>query len=211
MKQLLDFLPVAAFFAVYLASDIYFATAALMAAAVLQVAFFKAKGWPIGRQMWAVFWVALVFGALTLLFRNALFIQWKPTIVYWAMAVAIGGSRFIGRGDHVQRALGKALVLPDRAWRNLTWAWAATMALAGVANILVAYRFSEQAWVTYKLVTAFAVPLLLTFGSVGYLAASGQLPAGLGGKDGLEGASSKDGEPARARAEGPEQKTGESA
>ena len=194
MKQLIDFLPVAAFFAVYLASDIYFATAALMAAAVLQVVFFKLKGWPISRQMWAVFWVALVFGALTLLFRNALFIQWKPTIVYWAMAVAIGGSRFIGRGDHVQRALGKALVLPDRAWRNLSWAWAATMALAGVANILVAYRFSEQAWVTYKLVTAFAVPLLLTFGSVAYLAASGQLPAGLAEKDDSDGTASKEAE-----------------
>lgn len=194
MKQLIDFLPVAAFFAVYLASDIYFATAALMAAAVLQVLFFKLKGWPISRQMWAVFWVALVFGALTLLFRNALFIQWKPTIVYWAMAVAIGGSRFIGSGDHVQRALGKALVLPDRAWRNLSWAWAATMALAGVANIFVAYRFSEQAWVTYKLVTAFAVPLLLTFGSVAYLAASGQLPAGLAEKDSDDGAASKEAE-----------------
>ena len=183
MKQLIDFLPVAIFFAAYLAADIYVATAALMVAAVLQVGFFKLKSWRINGQMWAVFWVALVFGALTLVFRNALFIQWKPTIVYWAMAVAIGGSRFVGRGDHVQRALGKVLKLPERAWRNLSWAWAAAMALAGVANIYVAYEFSEQTWVTYKLVTAFAVPLLLTFGSVAYLSASGMLAEAIGGAD----------------------------
>ena len=199
MKQLIDFLPVAVFFAVYLATDIYIATAALMAAAVVQIALFKLKGWRINGQMWAVFWVALVFGALTLAFRNALFIQWKPTIVYWAMALAIGGSRFVGRGDHVQRALGKVLVLQDRAWRNLSWAWAAAMALAGVANIYVAYEFSEQTWVAYKLAAAFATPLLLTFGSVAYLGAAGMLPKSLGGEGEGAGGEAEDVEDAKVR------------
>ena len=176
MKQLIDFLPIVAFVGVYAAADIYAATIALMAAAALQVAFFKLKGWRVTGQMWTVFWGALVFGALTLAFRDPLFIMWKPTIVYWLMAVAIVGSRFVGKGDYVQRALGKVLALPDRAWRTLAWGWGAAMALAGVANILVALEFSEAAWVAYKLASAFALPLLLVVGSFGYLAASGQLP-----------------------------------
>ena len=137
MKQLIDFLPIVAFFGAYLVADIYVATVAMMVAAVSQVVVFKLKAWPIGGQMWLVFWGALVFGAMTLALRDPLFIKWKPTIAYWIMAVVIVGSRFIGRGDHVQRALGKlgeVLVLSDRSWRTLTWSWASAMAVAGVAN-----------------------------------------------------------------------------
>lgn len=188
MKQLVDFLPVLAFVGVYVFTDIFVATAALMGSAVVQLAVFKWKGWPISRQMWVVIWVALVSGALTLLFQNKTFIQWKPTIVYWIMACAIVGSRYVGTGDHIQKALGRVLVLADRAWARLTWGWGVAMLAAGGANLAVAYGFSEQAWVTYKLVSAFAIPVVLTVGSVGYLAASGQLPEDLPEEEALEGA-----------------------
>ena len=191
MKQLIDFLPIVAFFGVYLATDIYTATVALMVAAVVQIAFFKLKGWSINGQMWAVFWGAVVFGSMTLIFRDPLFIQWKPTIVYWIMAVAIVGSRFVGKGDHVQRALGKVLVLPDRAWRALAWSWSLAMVAAGVANLYVAYQFGEAAWVTYKFVSAFALPVLLTVSSVAYLAVSGQLQH-VSGPDGSMAANDAD-------------------
>ena len=176
MKQLVDFLPVLVFVGVYVFTDIFVATGALMGSAVAQLAVFKWKGWPVSRQMWIVIWVALVSGALTLVFQNKTFIQWKPTIVYWIMAVALVGSRYVGEGDHIQKALGKALVLPERAWAHLTWGWAVAMVLAGGANLAVAYGFSEAAWVTYKLVSSFVIPIVLTVGSVVYLAASGQLP-----------------------------------
>ena len=98
-----------------------------MATAVVQLAVFKWQGWPVSRQMWVVIWVALISGALTLLFQNKTFIQWKPTIVYWVMAGAIVGSRYVGTGDHIQKALGGMLVLPDRAWAHLAWGWGVAM------------------------------------------------------------------------------------
>ena len=174
MKQLFDFLPIIAFVGVYLVADIYWATVALMVAAAAQVGFCKLTRRPVNGQMWVVFWGAMVFGGLTLALRDPLFIMWKPTIVYWIMAVAIGGSRFVGKGDFLQRALGKVLTLPERAWRALCWLWATTMALAGVANLWVAYQFSETTWVAYKFASAFAIPIVLMLGSFGYLAASGQ-------------------------------------
>ena len=175
MKQLVDFLPVIAFVGVYVFTDIFVATAALMATAVLQFAIFKVKGWPVSRQMLVVIWVALISGGLTLALQDKTFIQWKPTIVYWIMGAAIIGSRYVGRGDYIQKAMGKMLVLPDPTWARLTFGWGAAMFLAGVANLAVAYGFSEQAWVLYKFVSAFGIPLLLTLGSVAYLAATGQL------------------------------------
>ena len=179
MKQLIDFLPVVAFFGVWLATgrDIYYATGALMIAAVIQVTVFKLKGWPIPGQVWFVFWAALVFGTMTLVFRNPLFIQWRPTVVNWVLALAIIGSRFIGRGNYVQRALGKVVVLPEKAWRVLTWGWAGVFALSGTVNIWVAYTFSEDTWVYYKFASGICVSFILVGGSFVYLAATGQLPA----------------------------------
>ena len=175
MKQLVDFLPVFAFVGVYVFTDIFVATAALMATAVLQFVIFRIKGWPVSRQMSVVIWVALISGGLTLVLQDKTFIQWKPTIVYWIMGGAIIGSRYVGRGDYIQRAMGKMLVLPDPTWARLTFGWGAAMVIAGFANLAVAYGFSEQAWVLYKFVSAFGIPLVLTLGSVAYLAATEQL------------------------------------
>ena len=177
MKQLIDFLPVVAFVGVYVFTDIFTATAALMVIAVLQFAVFKLKGWPISRQMWVVIWASLVSGALTLALQDKTFIQWKPTIVYWIMGIAIVGSRYVGRGDHIQRAMGKMLVLPDATWARLTFGWGGAMLAAGVANLVVAYGFSEQTWVFYKFASAFGIPLVLTLATVAYLAATNQLAA----------------------------------
>ena len=175
MKQLLDFLPVLAFVGVYAFTDIFIATAALMVSAVAQVSIMKLMRRHVSRQMWVVMWVALASGGLTLAFRDALFIQWKPTIVYWVMAAALVGSRYVGRGDYLERALGRAITLPSPAWTRVTWGWGLALAAAGGANLFVAFGFSEAAWVTYKLVSAFAIPLLLTVATGAYLFASGYL------------------------------------
>jgi intracellular septation protein len=176
MKQFVDFLPIIVFVGVYVMSDIFVATAALMITAAGQIALSKLKGWKISRQMWIVFYVALGSGTLTLVFQDKTFIQWKPTIVYWIMAVALVGSRYFGRGNYIQQTFGKMLTLPARAWGHLTWGWAAAILLAGAANLYVAYEFSEAAWVTYTLFSAFVIPIVLTLASVGYLMATGQLP-----------------------------------
>ncbi|MCY3811320.1 MAG: septation protein IspZ [Gammaproteobacteria bacterium] len=176
MKQLVDFLPVAAFFGVYLLADIYYATMALMVAAALQVGYFKVRGLRVTGQMWVVFWAAMIFGTMTLVFRNALFIQWRGSVVNWIMALALVGSRFIGSGDVIKRMLGKMLTLPDRAWRALTYGWAGVFAASGSLNLFVAYNFSEEAWVAYKFASGFVVPILLIGGSVAYLVATKQLP-----------------------------------
>ena len=175
MKQLVDFLPVVAFVGVYVFTDIFVATAALMATAVLQFAIFKVKGWPISRQMLVVIWVALISGGLTLALQDKTFIQWKPTVVYWIMGGAIIGSRYVGRGDYIQRAMGKMLVLSEGTWTRLTFGWGAAMFVAGAANLVVAYGFSERVWVFYKFISAFGIPLVLTLGSFAYLAATNQL------------------------------------
>ena len=176
MKQLIDLLPILVFVAIYIVGDIYAATAGLMATAVLQIFVFKIKGWEISRQLWIVFAVAIISGSLTLIFQNKLFIQWKPTIVYWLMGLGLIGSRLVGDGTAIQRSFGKVLELTDQAWRMLTFGWSALIIIAGFANLYVAYNFQESTWVTYKLISSLILPVILTVGSFIYLRLTNQFP-----------------------------------
>ena len=174
MKQAFEFAPVAVFVAVYFLGDIYVATAALMVVVAAQVLFYRWRKWPVTRQMWFVFWVAMVFGAATLILRNPLFIQWKPTIFCWLMGVAIVGSRFVGSGDFIKRSIGGALTLSDSGWRDLTWISAIGLVFFGGLNLYVAWEFSEEIWVGYKLASVIAMPVVLALATGGWLALRGE-------------------------------------
>ncbi len=151
MQQLLDFLPILIFTVVFFASDIYWATGALMASVTLQVAVYKLLGRPVGRELKFTFWASIAFGGLTLLLRDETFIQWKPTVVNWLLAASLIGSHFL-RTNLIRKVLGGQLKLPDPVWARLNFGWAAGFLFAGALNLVVAYNFSMEFWVTYKLV-----------------------------------------------------------
>ena len=110
--QLVEFLPILVFVAVYYAFGIFYATAALMIAVTLQVVVLWLMKRPISGQTKVTFWLSLVFGGLTLLLHDKTFIQWKPTIVNWAMAGALLGSHFFSKRNLVERMFGNQLSLP---------------------------------------------------------------------------------------------------
>jgi intracellular septation protein len=41
--------------------------------------------------------------------------------------------------------------MPEVAWNKLNWSWVGFFAFMGVANLYVAYNFSTDAWVNFKL------------------------------------------------------------
>ena len=176
MKQLAEFVPIVLFFIVYqmkgtsvelggwshTLDGIFSATAVLMAATLLQVVISYVISRRLEkRQMWLLLAV-LIFGGATLFFRNQMFIQWKPTIFNWALALAFGASQFIGKKNLMQRTLGSQLQLPHVAWRRLNLVWTANFAIVGALNLYVAYYYSEDTWVSYKLYSAIGFTLVLT-------------------------------------------------
>ena len=175
MTQFFDFVPIALFVAVYFAMDIYWATGALMAGVTLQVAVYKALGRPLSRELQMTFWASLIFGGLTLAFRNETFIQWKPTIVNWLLAASLVGSFYVGRTNLLKQLLGKQLSLVDAVWTRLNFGWALGFFFAGVLNLVVAYNFSMEFWVTYKLVGGFALTFIYIVITMVYLSRTGML------------------------------------
>ena len=173
--QLVEFVPILVFVAVYYAFGIFYATAALMVAVTAQVGLLWFTKRPISGQTKFTFWLSLIFGGLTLLLHDKTFIQWKPTIVNWAMAAALLGSHFFARQNLVQRVLGGQLSLPSGAWARLNFGWAFGFLLAGALNLYVARNFSEAFWVNYKLFGGVAITLFYMLVTAAYLGLSGHL------------------------------------
>jgi intracellular septation protein len=113
------------------------------------------------RLLWLLLAVT-VFGGATLIFRNQLFIQWKPTIFNWALALAFGASQFIGEKNLMERTLGSQIHLSKPVWTRLNFLWVGNFALVGALNLYVAYSYDEATWVSYKLYSAIGFTLILT-------------------------------------------------
>ena len=175
MRQILDLIPLILFFIAYKMDGqslellgyshtfdgIFSATAVLMIASTVQVAMIKLLTGTVEKQLLWLFAVVVVAGSATLILRNELFIQWKPTVCNWGMAIVLLASLFIGKKSLLERMLGQQLQLPKLAWLRLNQLWITNFTVVGALNIYVAYNFSQAAWVDYKLYSAFGFTLLL--------------------------------------------------
>ena len=150
---------------------IYFATFVLIVAMVIQCGILWAIR-ELGGTHLAALAVVLVAGGLTLLLKDPLFIKWKPTVFYWALAIAFLGSSLIGSRTLVERMFSKAFSLNDaRLWRQLNIAWVGFFLVCGALNLYVAYGFSEEFWVQFKLFgLALGLPVLFLLAQGIYLA-----------------------------------------
>lgn len=175
MKQLLEFIPVIIFFVVYQMDEktlslgdwqytfngIFSATAALIIATFMQLIL----TWLIFRELEKrLVWTSvavLAFGGATLVLQNELFIQWKPTVFNWGMAIAFAGSQFIGKRNLLERIMGSQLELPSHIWARICWVWVAHFSVVGILNLVVAFNFEEATWVSYKLYSGFGLTLFI--------------------------------------------------
>ncbi len=176
MKQFVEFIPIAMFVVVYFTTrDIYISTGVLMVGICVQVAYEYLRYRHVDKKTKVVFWVAMLFGGATLLFRNEQFIQWKPTIVNWLFAVGLLASQLVGTDNLLKKMLADQIRLPDPVWRNLAIGWSAGFFIAGVLNLVVAYNFTLDFWVTYKLVGGFAITIIYMIITVVYLVRGGYI------------------------------------
>ncbi len=152
MKILFDFLPIIIFFGVYkYTGDIIIATAVLIPATLLQVAYSWVKTKTVEKMHIISLVLVVLLGGATVLFGDGDFIKWKPTIVNALFALAFFGSQFIGEKNIIQRMMGDKLELPFKVWRTLNLAWVGFFIVSAITNLYVAFQFSEEIWVNFKL------------------------------------------------------------
>jgi intracellular septation protein len=175
MKFFADLLPVILFFAAYklagmfpesaavLANDwlgggfaptlvpILLATLTTMIVTAIQIVVVKLLGKRVDKMLWLSFALITVLGGATLFFHDPLFIKWKPTILYWFIATALLGSSLLFGRNLIRSALETQLQLPDPIWARLNFAWALFFTALGLLNLYVAFSFSDEIWVNFKL------------------------------------------------------------
>jgi intracellular septation protein len=178
LKILLDFLPLALFFASYqygtshrewaaafasaqfgflvsggpIGTDeapMLLATVVVMLATLAQVLILKLMRQKVDAILWVSLGLVMVLGFATLYFHSKTFIMWKPTALYWVMALGFwAAERFWGKNP--LKAMLKDVPLPEPVWRTMNLMWVGFFAFMGVLNLAVAYGFSEATWASFK-------------------------------------------------------------
>lgn len=169
MKFLYDFFPILLFFAAYKLYDIYVATAVAIAAAAVQTLAFWVKHRRFEKMHLVTFFLLLVFGGLTLFLRDPTFIKWKPTVINWLFAAVFLGSHWVGNGPVVERMMSHAIKAERSVWIRLSWLWIAFFIGIGVLNLYVAYSYSEETWVNFKLFGILGITFAFVVGQAFYL------------------------------------------
>jgi intracellular septation protein len=163
LKLALDIGPLILFFAANARFGIYVATAAFMVAIVvaLGASYALTRRLPVMPLVTAV--IVLVFGGLTLVLHDELFIKVKPTIIYLLFgSVLLGGLAF--RKPLLGMLFDSVFNLTEEGWRKLTVRWALFFFVLAVLNEIVWRTQTTDFWVSFKLFGV--VPLTLLFGAL---------------------------------------------
>lgn len=122
-----------------------------MVAAIVQISTNLIRGQRPDMMQLVTLAMIVILGGATLLFRNELFIKWKPTVVYWLLGCVFLGSQLLSEKTLVQKMLDKSLTLPTKAWTKLNISWFSFFFFMGLLNLVIVYSFDTDTWVNFKL------------------------------------------------------------
>jgi intracellular septation protein len=151
MKFLFDIFPVVLFFIAFKFYDIYVATAVAMGATFVQIGWVWLRHRKVDNMLWVSLALIVVFGGATLLLQDETFIKWKPTVLYWLFAAVLAAAALGFRKNLIRAMMEAQVTLPEAVWGRLLASWIVFFVLMGALNIIVAYNFSTDAWVNFKL------------------------------------------------------------
>ena len=151
MKFLFDIFPVILFFAAYKFFGIYTATAVAIAATAVQIGWVWFRHRKVDNMQWISLALIAVFGGATLLLRDETFIKWKPTVLYWLFSIVLLVSELAFHKNLIRAMMEKQVSAPDTVWKKLLAGWIGFFAVMGVINLYVAYGYSTDTWVNFKL------------------------------------------------------------
>jgi len=169
MKFLLDYFPIVVFVGVYFFSGVdepmYLAVQALIVASAIQTIGYRLVTGKFEKTHVWTFVITLILGGMTIVFKDAAFIQWKASIVVWFMAGFLLFKQYISKKplikDMLENAIEQELEVPKKIWSKINLIWPASYILFGFLNLYVAFNFSEAFWVNFKLFGLFGLNIVL--------------------------------------------------
>jgi intracellular septation protein len=151
MKFLFDLLPVILFFVAFKFAGIYVATGIAIVTTVVQVAWMWVRHRKVEPMQWVSLAIIVVFGGATMLLHDETFIKWKPTALYWLFGVTLFVAELVFDKNLIRAMMEKQMALPETLWRAVNFSWALFFLAMGALNLVIAYHFSTDTWVDFKL------------------------------------------------------------
>ena len=167
MKQFFDFFPVLLFVVAYFTSkDMILATKVLLVGSLIQIAVFWLWKRTVEKMHLITFVVVLIMGTLTIVLDDPIYIIWKPTVINCSLACVLLVAQVLGK-NLVRKAVEGFLTqtphlklsMPESKWGPLNLIWVFYLFMLGVINLYVAFNYTEETWVTFKLVGFTAINL----------------------------------------------------
>ena len=173
LKLLIEFAPLAAFFAANYFRGLIWATGVLMVATVISLIVSRVLFGRIPIMPLVTGVCVMIFGGLTLYFDNNYFIKLKPTIVNGLFAtVLLGGLAF--NWIALKVLFGEVFALAEEGWRKLQLRWGLFFVFLAGLNEIVWRNFSDNAWASFKAFGIMPLTLIFALSQVGVLMRYGQ-------------------------------------
>ena len=175
MKILFDLFPIILFFAAYQIGEknpenatawlaalgitldggakpgVFLATVVAIAATFIQIAWVWLRHRKVDTMLWISLVLIVVFGGATLFLHDETFIKWKPTVLYWLFGLTLLVSSVAFHKNLIRTLMEQQVKLPEPVWGQLNAAWIVFFTFMGFANLFVAFSFSTDTWVNFKL------------------------------------------------------------
>ncbi|WP_349368809.1 septation protein A [Salinarimonas sp.] len=160
VKLALELGPLGLFFFANQRWDIMTATAAFVVATLVALAihYVLVKRLPMMPLVSGV--VVVVFGGLTLILADELFIKLKPTIVNSLFGAVLLGGLWFGK-SLLTIVLDSVFKLTDEGWRKLTFRWGLFFFFLAALNEVVWRTQTTDFWVSFKVFGI--MPITLAF------------------------------------------------
>jgi len=145
-------------------APILLATVVVIVATMAQIAWVHFRHGKVDKMLWVSLVLVTVFGGMTLIFQDETFIKWKPTILYWVFASTMAFAALVLKKNPIKAMLGEQMTLPEPVWDKVNLSWIAFFLFMGALNLIVAFNFSTDIWVDFKLFGGMGLLLLFVLG-----------------------------------------------
>ncbi len=151
MSLLADFFPIFVFFCAFKLKGLMIATIAAIVVSFIQLVIVKIRTKKFQHLQVISFLSLLILGGFALICNKEIFIKWKPTAIYWLLAIIFLGSHLFSKQPLLEKLSNKTLQLPKNVWTKLNIMWIIFFIFMGILNLYVVYYFDTNTWVNFKL------------------------------------------------------------
>jgi intracellular septation protein len=167
-KLVLELGPLVVFFLVNTRAGLFVATAWFMAAMAISLVVM----WLLVRRLPVMPLVSgamvLIFGTLTLVLADELFIKMKPTIANDMFGTALLAGLALGK-NLLDIVFDGVFKLTSEGWRQLTIRWGVFFFVLAISNEVVWRGFSTDFWVAFKVWGVMPLTIAFSIAQIGLL------------------------------------------